>query len=95
VAEPSAPETEPSAPELEPSAPELEPPFSYSTRDGTVSIHWSGRLATVLRGKAAARFLARIEGRDAEAAQLEMARVTGNFRRGNERTGKQRERDRT
>ncbi|MDP9763592.1 hypothetical protein QO006_001009 [Deinococcus enclensis] len=31
------------------------------------------------------RFLAWVEGVDDHAAQLVMARVTGNFRRGNER----------
>ena len=45
-----------------------------------------GRVAATLRGKTAARFLDDVEQGD---AQLLMARVTGNYRRGNERTAKQ------
>ena len=44
-----------------------------------------GRRATVLRGSAANRFLAEVE--DGDGQEL-MARVTGNYRRGNERTAK-------
>jgi hypothetical protein len=38
-----------------------------------------------LAGDSARRFLSRIEGADEVAAALEMARVTGNYKRGNER----------
>lgn len=44
-----------------------------------------GRRAAVLRGSAAAKFLLAVETGD---AQLLMARITGNYRRGNERTAK-------
>jgi hypothetical protein len=40
----------------------------------------------VLRGQAAARFLDEVERGDDQEL---MARVTGNYRRGNERTAKQ------
>jgi hypothetical protein len=40
---------------------------------------------TLLRGKAAARFMTRVAGVEAAAAQQLMARATGNFKRGNER----------
>jgi hypothetical protein len=57
--------------------------FSWSAAgDGRVFVRWRGRQVKVLTGAAAARFLERVEGADAEAAQLEMARVTGNFKRG-------------
>jgi hypothetical protein len=47
--------------------------FSYrSTKDGKVFISWHGRKVTTLAG---AR----------EEQQLEMARVTGHFKHGNER----------
>jgi hypothetical protein len=70
-----------------------ETPFTYRTgRDDVVTIFWSDRPVTILRGKAAARFLSRVETLDSAAAQLEMARVTGNFKRGNERTARSRER---
>jgi hypothetical protein len=36
-------------------------------------------------GRPAARFLREVEGADEEAAQRLSARVTGNFKRGNER----------
>lgn len=42
---------------------------------------------TALRGNAATRFLTRVDGADESAAQQLMARVTGNFKRGNERRG--------
>jgi hypothetical protein len=65
---------------------EAEEVFSFRTnRDGHVTIRWCGRAVTILRGKAAARFLTRVEGSDPSAVQLEMAKVTGNFKRGNER----------
>jgi hypothetical protein len=62
-------------------------PFSYVTRaDGTVVIRYRQAPVTLLRGKAAARFASRIAGADADAAQQAMARATGNFKRGNERS---------
>ena len=60
------------------------PGFEYRVRkDGDVVIHHHGRLATVLRGQAAVRFLADVGDKDPQEL---MARVTGNYRRGNERT---------
>ena len=57
--------------------------FEYRVRkDGDVVIHHHGRQVTVLRGKAATRFLADVERRDPQEV---MARATGNYRRGNER----------
>lgn len=56
-----------------------------ATKDGRVRISWRGRVVTTLTGAAAARFLHQAEGADEEAAQLLMARATGNFKRGNER----------
>ena len=63
-------------------------PFSFRrTKDDRVLIAWNGRRAAVLTGTRARRFLAAVEGADDERAQLEMARVTGNLKRGNERGG--------
>ena len=59
--------------------------FDYETRGGEVVITHHGRRATVLRGAAAARFLVDVEEDDEQEL---MARVTGNYRRGNERTAK-------
>lgn len=64
------------------SAPE---PFSFHARaSGEVAITRGGRMVTVLRGDAARRFLARVEGADEAARQREMARATGNYKRENE-----------
>ena len=69
--------------------------FTYAVRAaGEVVIHHRGRLATTLRGDAAADFLAEVEAGDAADAQELMARVTGNYRCGNERTAKQHPRNR-
>ena len=60
--------------------------FSYtSTKDGAVLISWQRRSAATLRGPRARRFLSEAERLDEDGLQLLMARVTGNFKRGNER----------
>ena len=64
-------------------------PFSHRTRaDGTIVISYRTAPVTFLRGRAAERFATRIAGADASAAQQLMARLTGNFKRGNERDGR-------
>lgn len=68
-------------------------PFSYrSVDDGTVRIAWHGRHVVTLAGSKAARFLERVTEADPEEAQLLMARATGNFKRGNERSPEKRKR---
>jgi hypothetical protein len=57
--------------------------FTYSVRkDGDIVISHHGRQATTLRGVSAAKFLQRVAKQDPQEV---MARVTGNYRRGNER----------
>ena len=60
--------------------------FMFEERpDGSILITHHGRKATILRGARAVEFLV-----DAEAdPQGAMARWTGNYKRGNERTAKQ------
>jgi hypothetical protein len=59
--------------------------FSFrATKQGEVRIERGGRVVTVLRGEAARRLLARLEGAGSAAVQQALARVTGNYRRGNE-----------
>ncbi len=65
--------------------------FEYSVRGGEVVVTHRGVRAAVLRGAAAARFLADVERDD---PQLLMARVTGNYKRGNERTARNHPRNR-
>lgn len=60
--------------------------FEYAVRGEDVVIRHHGKTATVLRGTSAAEFLSEVEHGD---AQHLMARVTGNYRRGNERVAKQ------
>ncbi|MDG4827356.1 hypothetical protein O7635_36395 [Asanoa sp. WMMD1127] len=65
--------------------------FTYEERaDGSVVILHHGRPATTLRGGRAAEFLAEV---DADPQGV-MARWTGNYRRGNERMGKNHPRNR-
>jgi hypothetical protein len=69
-----------------------EQPFAYrASKDGKVFISANGRVVTTLSGKAAQRFMARVES-DPASAQLEMARATGNFKRGNERLARSKSR---
>ena len=60
--------------------------FDYrSTKNDQVFISYQGRDVTTLRGAAAGRFLDRVRAADEEGAQQVMARLTGDFKRGNER----------
>lgn len=59
--------------------------FAYKPVGDDVVISHNGRRATTLRGPAATQFLADVEDGDPQAL---MARLTGNYKRGNERTAK-------
>ena len=60
--------------------------FEYRVRkNGDVEMTHHGRPAGVLRGTAAARFVTDVESADPQEL---MARLTGNYRHGNERTAK-------
>lgn len=60
--------------------------FTFTARrTDEVQIHHHGRLATTLRGDRAADFLEEMAGCDEASAQQVMARLTGNYKRGNER----------
>lgn len=65
--------------------------FDYRRRGEDVEITHRGRVATVLRGRRAAQFLEDIEGDDPQEL---MARLTGNYKRGNERLAKAHPRNR-
>jgi len=60
------------------------------TKDGKVFISYCGKQVTALSGKAAEIFAKKIAGAEGKDAQLIMAKVTGNFKRGNEKLGKKR-----
>jgi hypothetical protein len=68
-----------------------DPGFSYKVRkSGDVEVLHCGKLAATLRGRDAADFLAKAERSTESQAQMLMARVTGNYKRGNERIASQR-----
>jgi hypothetical protein len=50
-----------------------------------VLVAWRGRVVTRLSGHGAEALLERVRDASPERVQLELARVTGNFKRGNER----------
>ena len=64
--------------------------FGFQTRKGgEVVITHHGQHATTLRGRKAAEFLADMDGTGRAVGQEIMARLTGNYRRGNERQARQ------
>lgn len=64
-------------------------PFSYkSLKDDEVQIYSNGKLVTRLRGKAGIKFLTKVAGLNTFEQQRLMARVTGQFKFGNERLAK-------
>lgn len=65
-----------------------EDPFSYRiTKDDRVLVSRGGRQVTVVAGSRARRLIADLGQDDARDQQL-LARVTGNYRHGNERRGR-------
>lgn len=70
-------------------------PFDWrTTKDGRVFISRGGRQITVVAGDHAQRLTAGLDAAlargDEEAAQQLLARVTGNYKRGNERSPRRR-----
>ena len=68
--------------------------FTYKTKNGEVTIYHHGRKATTLRGMKAAEFIEDTELEDSDSMQQLMARLTGNYKHGNERTAKNHPRNR-
>ena len=63
--------------------------FTWKTRkSGEVQVFHRGKLATTLRGAKASDFLDMVADGDTQAVQQEAARLTGNYKRGNERLAK-------
>lgn len=65
--------------------------FAWVVRGKEVVISHHGREAAVLRGEKAREFVRAAESSD---PQLLMARLTGNYKRGNERTARSHPRNR-
>jgi hypothetical protein len=69
--------------------------FTYRLKKNKdLEIHHRGRLASTLRGHDATDFLAEVEAGSEDDAQQLMARVTGNYKHGNERLANQHPRNR-
>lgn len=63
--------------------------FSYRvSKDKKVFLFWYGKQVKILRGKESDKFMKRISAASPQEAQLIMAKITGNFKRGNEKNAK-------
>lgn len=61
-------------------------PFDYQvTKDGKIMISYNGKQVKIMKGKDAEKLIEKLEVADEFEVQLELARITGNFKRGNER----------
>ncbi|MCG8334717.1 MAG: hypothetical protein MJE63_09380 [Proteobacteria bacterium] len=68
--------------------------FTFDTRkNGEVVIKREGKIVTKIGGKKAMRFIEDVSCGSFENQQQLMARVTGNYKRGNERKAKQHKRN--
>jgi hypothetical protein len=69
--------------------------FSFQvSKAGEVAIRRGARVVTVLRGARALEFVAEVRGLTGASEQQVMARVTGNYKRGNERAAARHPRNR-
>ena len=69
--------------------------FAFRTRkSGDVEVLHRGRVAATLRGEDASSFLSEVSDLSSPDAQQLMARLTGNYKRGNERLASQHQRNR-
>ncbi|WP_155592301.1 hypothetical protein [Lysinibacillus cavernae] len=68
-----------------------EEPFTYQiTKKETVVIYYEGKQIKIVKNREAERLIARIKevGDKVTEVQLLLAKITGNFKRGNEKLGK-------
>ena len=64
--------------------------FAYrKVKSGDVFIHHRGKLAATLRGKKAVSFITTMDTVNFAEQQQVMARITGNYKRGNEKSSRQ------
>ncbi len=63
-----------------------EDPFAYQVfKDGRVQISWNRRPVMILKGDKAADLCKKLEQAEGKDVQLILAKVTGNFKHGNEK----------
>lgn len=68
-----------------------EEPFAYQlNKSGSILISYEGKRVVILKGKDAERLSAKLAAATGDTKQVQMllAKATGNFKRGNEKSGK-------
>ena len=69
-----------------PPDPLADEPFAYrASKDGKAFVTWYGKTVLILKAQAAQRFLVQVAAATPADAQRIMTKITGNFKRGNER----------
>ena len=68
--------------------------FTFTQYENEIHIYHEGKKASVLRGTKAKEFGDELSSSDFESQQQMMARLTGNYKRGNERLAKNHPRNR-
>lgn len=64
-----------------------EEPFGYrELKDNRVQIYWNNKPVLLLKGSAALKLLKKLKNSAGKDTQLILAKITGNFKRGNERS---------
>ena len=60
--------------------------FEYRIfKDNMMQIYWNGKAVMMLKGSAAQDLMKKLERAEGKEEQLVLAKVTGNFKRGNEK----------
>ncbi len=60
--------------------------FEYRIfKDNKLQIYWNGKPVMMLKGSAAQALMKKLERSEGREEQLVLAKVTGNFKRGNEK----------
>ncbi len=57
----------------------------YITKSQKILIHYENRLIKTLSEKESQKFISRMDGKNDFEVQLELAKLTGNFKHGNEK----------
>ena len=69
---------------------QFDKPFTYKkTKSGKVLIYWNGKIITTLAGRKFKNFMDLEQTGDEYKIQLYLAKVTGNFKHGNEKNPSQ------
>ena len=64
-----------------------EEPFDYKElKDNKIQIYWKNKPVMLVKGLAAKKLLMKIEKASDKEIQLALAKITGNFKRGNEKS---------